>query len=76
MGFYLRSPARNVLKPARAGGLDSRLLLPSFCFAMSSFSGKGEKTKGKGGGKGSKTKGAGNDAQKVLVFGSNFSSTL
>lgn len=35
---------------------------------MSSFTGKGEKTKGKGGGKGSKTKGAGNDAQKVLVF--------
>lgn len=42
---------------------------------MSSFTGKGEKTKGKGGAKGSKTKGASNDAQKVLVFRLFFSST-
>lgn len=42
---------------------------------MSSFAGKGEKTKGKGGGKGSKTKGPGNDAQKVLVSDIYFSST-
>lgn len=56
--------------------LDSRLLQLSWCFTMSSFAGKGEKTKGKGGGKGSKTKGAGNDAQKVLLFSYFFSRTL
>lgn len=65
-----------VAQPSRARRLDSRLLLLlllSSCFNMSSFAGKGEKTKGKGGGKGSKTKGAGNDAQKVLVFNTFFS---